>query len=350
MKAKKTFLAAVLVTNGGLLSEVSAESLLYVPTGESNEIVVIDAATHKITNRIGELENAHGLAAAPDGAYLVAGSQDESSVAGEWSADKPAAVTEEEHEAHHKASASAGKSFLSIVNREHGHVQRRIAVEGRTHHTAVSPNGKFAIAVHTTTGGISVVDLEQSTVIKKISTGSTPNYAVFDQAGDFVYVSNAGAGTVSKIATDKWEIVEQIAVGKGPEHLEMAPDGETLFVVNVIDGTVSAINVADSKVVATYDVGKSPHGASVSADGKYLFASAKGEDLVIRITLATGDKARAPVAPEPYHVSYIRGIDKVYVSSRAEPKIWVIDPLSLKVEDAIDIGSGVAHQLVEIDR
>ncbi len=349
MKIQTGCAALGMVASIAAVTNIQAETLLYVPTGDSNEIIVIDPSDNKITKRIPELENAHGLAATPDGEYLIAGSQLETGGAEQATAAKPEGVSQDEHEAHHRESAVSGKSFLSVVNVKHARVARRIPVEGRTHHIAVSPKGDFAVAVHTTTGRASIVDLNASTVIKRIPTGTAPNYAVFDRNGDFVYVSNAGSGTVTKINTATWDVAATLSVGKGPEHMEFSPDGKTLFVANVFDNTVSAVTLADGKVAATYKVGKAPHGVSVSSDGRYLFVSGKDDNSLARIDLKAGETVMAAIAPEPYHVSYIRGLDKLYVSSRAEPKIWVVNPQSLVVETTIDIGSGVAHQMVEVD-
>lgn len=163
-------------------------------------------------------------------------------------------------------------------------------------------------------------------------------------------ISNAGSGTVTKIDSKTWEIVGSIAVGKGPEHLELSPDGKTLFVVNVIDSSVSVVNLSDAKVHATYGVGRSPHGVSASTDGKYLFVSGKGDDTLTRVILATGETTTMPIAPKPYHVAYIRGVERVYVTSRGEPKIWVVNPNALTIESTIDMGSGVAHQIVSLEK
>ncbi len=92
-------------------------------------------------------------------------------------------------------------SFVSIVHPGRGHVMRRVSVRGLTHHTAVSPDGKYGIAVHSGAGGISVIDLESMSVIKEIQTGRAPNFALFSSDGRGLYVSNAFSGTLSEIDT-----------------------------------------------------------------------------------------------------------------------------------------------------
>lgn len=206
-----------------------AAPLMYVPTGEANDLVIIDLNTGKIAGRMPGLEIAHGLAASPNSDYLVAGSMQPVQAGTKSEAVKPAAISEAEHAAHHAAGpqeSAAGTpgyvstpSYVSIVHPKHGHVMRRIAVRGLTHHTAVSPDGKYAIAVHSGAGGISVIDLQSMIVVKEIQTGRSPNYALFSNNGNFLYVSNTDSGTVSEIDSRDWRIKRELAVGKEPEHM-----------------------------------------------------------------------------------------------------------------------------------
>lgn len=324
----------------------AAQPLMYVPTGEANDIVIIDLVADRIIGRIDELENAHGLSASPAGDYLVAGSM-KAGEADNSKMTKPSAVSEAEHQAHHAdMPGKASPSFVSIVHIKHEHVMRRVPVRALTHHTAVSPDGKYAIAVHSGAGGISIIDLDKMAVIKTVQTGARPNYAVFAGDGKRLYISNAGPGTVSEIETANWSVVQEIPVGKEPEHLALTADGAMLYTANVGEGTVSAVDLSSGRVIHTYKVGKEPHGIALSGDGHWLFVSSKGEGRLSRIDLTGGEIKTVTLQPAPYHVAYTGKLDKLYVSSRKAPKIWVIDPKTLKVSGEIDIGHGVAHQMV----
>lgn len=341
---------SILFTVFLLLSSTSmASPLMYVPTGNANDIVIIDLNTDKVIGRIDELENAHGLSSSANSEYLVAGSMKPVDAFKPVNTDKPSAVSEAEHAAHHAGGdrpSVTNESYLSIVHPKHGHVMRRIAVRGLTHHTAVSPDGKIAIAVHSGIGGISVVSLDSNSVIKTIDTGQWPNYAVFTKNGDYLYVSNAGENTISEIDTDSWKVVRELVTGKRPEHMVLGVHGRTLYVANKDDATVAVIDLASGQLKSVYEVGNKPHGLDVSGDGRWLFVVSKKDGLVSRIDLATGEKKRTELKPSPYHLSYINKLDKVYVSSRKEPKIWVLNPNTLVVENTINLQQGVAHQMV----
>ncbi len=332
---------------------VTAAPLMYVPTGNGNDLVIIDLETDKIVGRINELENAHGLAASPNSEYLVAGSMQPVESAEVHAIAKPDAVSDDEHAAHHNAgdaTAINSPSYLSIVHPKHGHVMRRIAVPGLTHHIAISPDGRYAVAVHSGAGGISIVDLKEMALVKTVQTGLLPNYAVFSHDGKRLYVSNAKPGTVSEIDTKRWSVVRAIKVGKEPEHMVLSAADSSLFVVNVGEGAVVVVDLKDGSVARSFNAGSKPHGIDISSDGRWLFVSSKGDQKLISIDLADNSQSMIDLQPAPYHVAYVAKVGKLYVSSRKEPKIWVLDPATLKVISEINIGQGVAHQMVVLSK
>lgn len=331
---------------------LSAQPLMYVPSGEANDIIIIDLSTDQISGRINELENAHGLSSSPNSDYLVAGSMQQAVSGEQSSATKPGTITDAEHKAHHAGDAvdMTTSSFVSIVHPEHGHVMRRISVRGLTHHTSVSPDGKTAIAVHSGAGGISVIDLDKFQVTETLQTGGSPNYAAFSSDGKRLYVSNAQSGTISEIDTVDWTKVREITAGKVPEHMVVSVDGTRLFVVNVGDGVAAVVDLDAGAVIQRYETGSSPHGIDVSGDGRWLFVSSKGDGKLNRIDLTNNEIRSIELQPAPYHLAYVDQVKKLYVSSRKEPKIWVLNPETLKLETTIELGDGVAHQMVIRDK
>jgi len=326
----------------------TASPLMYVPTGNANDLVIIDLATDKIMGRISELENAHGLAASPNSEYLVAGSMQPIESGEARVITKPDTLSEAEHAAHHTGSDEAMKSpsYLSIVHPKHGHVMRRVAVPGLTHHTAISENGRYAVAVHSGSGGVSIVDLKLMAVVKTVQTGLLPNYAVFSHDGKRLYVSNAKPGTVSEIDTRNWAVVREIKVGKEPEHMVLSADDSSLFVANVGEATAVAIDLNNGTLARSFNVGHEPHGIDISSDGRWLFVSSKGDQRLSRIDLIDNTQSMIDLQPAPYHLTYVDEVKKLYISSRKSPLVWVIAPETLKTIAIIDIGRGVAHQMV----
>ncbi|MDH3282273.1 MAG: beta-propeller fold lactonase family protein, partial [Gammaproteobacteria bacterium] len=294
----------------------------------------------------------HGLAVTPDGKRLVAGSNQEVLPGQGATPPKPEGMSEAEHQRHHApppaGASQAGVSHVAVVSAQDGKVLRRIDVKGAVHHTLVTPDGRYAISTHTTAGGISVIDLLDLKVVKTLPTGPIPNYAVATQDGQRVYVSNAGNNTISEIDTGLWIVTRNILAGVGPEHVVLSPDEKTLYVNNVGNATVSAIDLNTGKVMKTYNVGEQPHGIDISDDGKTLFVASKQDNQVAAINLGDDKQRTIALQPAPYHVTAIHGTGKLYVSSRKEPKIWVLDQRTLEIRGEIPV-RGEGHQMVVVN-
>jgi len=339
----------------GMASVTSAAPTVYIPLGTANEIVIVDAADDKVIDTVGDIVNPHGLAATPDGKYVVAGSNREVSPDQAALPPKPAGMSEEEHSLHHNMPTAAasqsgvGMSHVAIVETQDRRVVRRVDVKGAVHHNLVTPDGRYAISTHTTAGGISAIDLSNYKVAKVVPTGPVPNYAVVTKDGKRIYVSNAGNNTISEIDTDHWIVTRNILAGPAPEHMVLSADELTIYVNNIGDGTVSVISRDQGKVVKTYSVGNDPHGVDLSDDGKKLLVAVKKDNKLIEIDLVSGRTRSLDLSPASYHVAAIPGTGKVYVSSRKEPLIWVVDQKRLAVVGKIPV-RGEGHQMAVAGR
>jgi len=337
---------AVAIATLGLMGQAIAATTIYVPIGSANEVLVIDGDSDQVVGRIGDVTNVHGLAVSPSGGLLVAGSM---SVATSEQVI-PEGMSEDEHNAHHTNSKGTNSqpvgntSYISIIDADAKRVIRRIDVESISHHSAVTPDGRYAVSTHTTTGNVSVIDLQKMSLLRTIATGPVPNYVLISNDGKFAYVSNSGNGTVSEIAIDQWSVRRSFKTGATPEHMVFSKDEKSLYVVNVGDNSVSAISIADGELTKTYPVGDGPHGIDISDDGKRLFVSNKIRNDLTLVDIESGTSNSRSLSPAPYHIKSIRGTGKLYVSSRAQPWIWVIDQNTLDIISKIPI-KGEGHQM-----
>lgn len=337
---------AIVLAAGG-----APAATIYIPEGSAGTVAVVDSAADAIVRRIAGLADIHGLGGGAAIRHLVAGSFTETSAAKAPAVPKPPGVSEDEHAAHHgagaqpKGPATGAVSILTVFDPRDGSPVRRLEVPGAVHHVAVASDGRYAVATHPGAGGVSVVDLSSLAVRGFVRTGAVPNYAVFGPGAERVYVSNSGDGTVSEIDTASWSVRRTLPAGETPEHIALAPDGRTLYVANVQGGTVSALDLARGAIARSFAIGGELHGLDLSDDGATLFVTGKGENKLVAIDLRSGRMRSAPLGPAPYHLAVVRGTGKLYVSSREEPKVWVVDQASLAVRGVIAI-RGEGHQMV----
>lgn len=308
---------------------VMAAPTVYIPLGSGNQVIAVDAASGRITASYPGVENPHGLVATPDGEYLIAGSLAETPVPAGAPHDTP-------------------NSKLYLVHPGHGHVMSTIPVIGWTHHQAITPDGRYVLSTHPTRGTLSVVDLRANKVVRTVATGAAPNFTLVTRDGKRAYVSNSGDATLSEVDLETWSVTRTLQAGPVPEHLAFAADEQTIFVANPNAGTVSAVSVASGKVVRTHKIGDNVHGLDIGDDGKTLFVSSQKENLLVALD-PQGTQRKLTLAPAPYHLNTIRGTGKLYVSSRKEPKIWVVDQKSLKLVGTIALPAGEGHQMAVVE-
>ncbi|MHA1547450.1 MAG: YncE family protein [Alphaproteobacteria bacterium] len=351
---QRASILAVAMASAAILSAPAVGSeRIYVPLGSDDAIVVIDPAIDAVVDRIDNISSVHGLAATPDGRFLVAGRFDEWE-AGTVETKKPVGVTEDEHAAHHSmdparpgATGAPVVSTVSIIDVETGLIVRRVDVPGAVHHVSIDPNGRYAALTQPNQDAITILDLASFQVVATIPTGALPNYAVFSPDGQHVYVSNAGNNTVSDVTVDGWIVSRNLIVGETPEHVVLSDDGGSLYVNNIETGTVSVIDTRSWSVADTFAAGDLLHGIGLSDDGKTIFVAARNDDALTVIDLDSGRSASVTLSPAPYHVATIKGLGKLYISSAEQPKIWVVDQQTGSILGEIEIG-GKGHQMAQV--
>lgn len=311
------------------VSALQAETRVYIPLGSGNTVIEVDAATDKILMDYGFVSNPHGLAATSDGEYLFAGNlkQDES----------------------YEIDGKQFNSSIALVHVAHGHVMHQLPVDGWTHHQVMTPDDNYVLSTHPSKNVISVMDVMSLKVVKEIETQAGPYYVMVSQNGDFAYVSNSTAGTIQEIETTNWSITRTINAGITPEHMVLSKNDKTLFVNNSRAGKLSIISLDSDQPVKEFNIGKNLHGLDISDDGKRLFITSRNTEELIAFDIETEETASISLSPVPYHLNTITGTGKIYVSSRSEPLIWVINQKTLEVVNTIDLPAGEGHQMAVVD-
>ncbi|UWQ90379.1 YncE family protein [Rhodobacteraceae bacterium M382] len=339
------------VTFAALVVGAASAETVFIPEGSADSMLIVDAATGTTIRRIEGLEAVHGLSGAPGVPVLVAGSYTEIERTKITEIEQPIGVSADDHAAHHAAApkrlgpADAGLSLLSILDATSGEILRQIEVPGAVHHTAVSPNGRFAIATHPSGDGISVVDLVDFELVAFVVTGSMPNYAVFGADPDIVYVTNTGNGTISEVDLTRGIVRRNLIAGEAPEHMVADPDAGVLYVADADVGQVLELDLTDETARRSFDIGGEIHGLGLSDDRTRLFVAGRGENKLAAIDLDSGSVTTVALTPEPYHLTTIPGTGRFFVSSRAEPMVWIVEDINLSVTGEFPV-NGEGHQMV----
>ena len=353
MKTNVKMAMLLLSTSLSAAAAYGETARIFIPEGSADSIRIIDATSGKNAGRITGTEAVHGLAGSANSPYLVAGSYMEIDRKDAADSMKPAAVSDDEHAAHHSkpkqsfGPADAGVSLLSVIDAASGELLRKIEVPGAVHHVAIAPDGRFAVSTHPNGDGVSVVDLESFELVAWIPTGAMPNYAVFGNDPSVVYVSNTGNGTISEVDLARGIVLRNMVVGETPEHLAVNPEANRVYVADADAGDVIELDLSEGRLSRRFELGGEIHGLDLSDDRDSLLVAGKGTDHLFSVDLASGAVTANALAPSPYHLMTIPGTGSVMVSSREEPKVWIVDSATLTTKQEIPI-AGEGHQMVAV--
>jgi DNA-binding beta-propeller fold protein YncE len=300
----------------------------------NDRVVVLDAATGRVRDSIPldprpvEIDEPHGLAAAPDGRYWYATvSHGESTL---WKFERPdnrlvgrvrlgtsgaarIGITPDSRLAlvpdyYRDGVDRAAPSQVAVVELGDLTVTARLELCPGPHDAQVSPDGTLAAVACSLSDEVVLVDLGTLEPVARVSVDqdrvaaepgvgprAKPLNLVWGPEGEKIYVTLHLVDKV--VAIDRsggGKTDRSVAVGTGPTQLALTPDGTTLVVANRGDGTMSLVDRWELVERRRIDLGViHPHGVAISADGRIAFVSYEGDTKsdggVVAVDLASGE-------------------------------------------------------------
>ena len=156
-------------------------------------------------------------------------------------------------------------------------------------HLDFSADGSYFIASTEWSGILVKVDTRSMAITGYLNVGGLPIDVRLAPAGDVFYVANQGyrAG-VSIVNGNTMHEVGFIKTGRGAHGLQVSRNTHFMYVSNRDAGTISEIDVAQRTVVATWRVGGSPDMFQLSPDGSQLWVSSRYNATVLVIDPESG--------------------------------------------------------------
>ncbi len=297
---------------------LSAATVVFVALGPANRIIAIDTARHAPVRSLLGVTDARAVVAGEEG-LLVAGSFNETHAAGGY------------------------KSELYVIDPVHGHAVFTLPVAGRIRAQAMVADGRSVISLHPTWNGVSVFDLQDLQIVRYLKTGNEPSAVAVRRLEPRAYVSNAGDGLITEIDTREWRIVRQWDQSRAPRQLLLTRDETRLLVGEPEQGTVALLDLTADRVERRIQVGKGFHSLALGDDGRSLYIGGPGTE-VRMLDIESGATQQAELGAAPGHMNVISGTGVLYVASREQPVIWVLNQRDLQLLETIELPAGEAFQ------
>src|SRR5258708_344944 len=141
------------------------------------------------------------------------------------------------------------------------------------------------------------------------------------------------------------QLIKKIDVGKGPDGIYYDERTKRVFTNNHGTHDISAIDAATGDVVGTVKVDGDGEQAVIGKDGLVYLNSEEAGEVVVFDPKSLEVKKRFPigVAKTPTGLAYDAKTNRLFIGTRNEPKMVVMDAGSGKVINSFPIGRGVDY-------
>jgi YVTN family beta-propeller protein len=192
---------------------------------------------------------------------------------------------------------------------------------------ALSPDGRFAYAVHVLGEALTQLDLKSGLVRETVDVGAEPYTCVVSPDGKTVYVSVWGGAKVLAFDAVTLEKRADIAVGEHPNAMAFSKDARRLFVACANTNAVWAVDLEARKATEQISValfpnlppGATPNGLGLSPDGKTLLVANADNNAVAVVDVADAQrsvvKGFIPTGWYPTAAAFSRDGSRIFVLS-----------------------------------
>jgi YVTN family beta-propeller protein len=283
----------------GVWSDAWGAPFAYITNYSSNDVSVIDTATHTVVGSpipIGSVP--YGVAVNPSGTRVYV--------------------------------ANVSNSVTVIDTETNTVIDSPIAVGRNPHGVAVNPSGTRVYVANYGDDTISVIDTATNTVIgSPIPVEAGPWGVAVNPSGKRLFVTSYGSNTVSVINTATGRVIgSPIQVGTRSEGVAVSPSGKRLYVTSYYDDNVYVIDTATRVVIGSpIPVGGAPLGVAVSPTSTWVYVANSASNNVSVIDAATNTVIGSPipVGTGPIGLAVSPTGTWVYVANSGSGDVSVID-------------------------
>jgi DNA-binding beta-propeller fold protein YncE len=165
------------------------------------------------------------------------------------------------------------------------------------------------------------------------------------------FTSNGRENKVSMFDPATLQLIKKIDVGRGPDGIYYDPGSKRVFTNNHGSHDITAIDANTGEVAGTVKVDGDGEQAIVGGDGLVYVNSENTNEVVVFDPKSLEVKKRLPigVAKVPTGLAYDSKTNRLFIGTRNEPLMVVMDAGSGKVIGNFPIGKGVDYAAFDPD-
>lgn len=157
------------------------------------------------------------------------------------------------------------------------------------------------------------------------------------------FTTNGREHKVSMFDPSNLQLIKKIDVGRGPDGIYFHPASKRIFTNNHGSHDITAIDAETGDVVGTVKEAGDGEQAIIGADGMIYVNSENTNDVVVFDPKSLQIKKRFPIglAKVPTGLAYDPKTSRLFIGTRNEPKMIVMDSTNGKVITSFPIGAGI---------
>lgn len=307
---------------------------IYVSNETEGQVVVIDAGSGTVVERIAVGKRPRGLKLSRDGTQLY--------VALSGSPIAPPGVDESTLPPPDRSADGIG--VVDLATRK----LIRTYFSGQDPESFdLSADGTRLFVSNEETAEMSVLDLQKGEVVARVKVGEEPEGVTTSPDGRTVWVTCEEDHEIVGVDTTTLEVIGRVATAKRPRTIVFTRDGRTMYVTGEFGFAVSVVDVASQKVVKTIDMPAGegglparPMGAVLTSDGRTVYVSNGRGRSVAAIDVATQALTRtfAEVGERPWGIALSPDASTIYTANGPGANVSVIDVASGTLSKQIATG------------
>lgn len=305
---------------------------LYVANTAGTFVSVIDPATNKVVQEIGDIQVPESVAVSPDGKYVYV--------------------------------SQYAEKVLTVLDRKTGKKIKDVPVTGHSHDVAATKDGKWVLVCNAQNpGSLDIVDAHTLEMVKSIPTTTKQHDVVATNDSKYAITTAEGQPVMTVIDLQTQAIVWETKFDMGTQvaAIESNPDGSAnrVFVqLNKMRGfavvdfkthqEVARITLPDDEPAIKTSM--SGHGLAISPDGKTLWNASKTYDAVFVYSLPdikligrvhmpkVMPPGHDPLSGSPNWVAFTPDSKTAYVINALDRSVSAVDMKTLTVTARIPVG------------
>ncbi|PWC28461.1 YncE family protein [Teichococcus aestuarii] len=235
---------------------------------------------------------------------------------------------------------NSGDATIQVLDAETRAEVRRIPVLREVHHLALTPDGGTLMVGDSGANEMLMINPATGELIRREAL-SNPYHLGFSPDGRFLVITSLRRDQVDIYRWDgaALTLAKRLGMPDMPSHLAYSPDNRVVYVTLQGSGTVAAISLETLEPLWTVPVGPEPAGIIWHRDR--LLVGIMGSDHVAVLDPATQAVERTVSVGRGAHALFPSPDGStIYVTSRVDSRITLLDPASLEVVRSLKVPGG----------